>query len=432
MRYLSLPNNIHIERQDGKVLLFNPDIPSWLVTNDIGEQILSLFNGKVTEEEVINVLCELHGEMFRDKLVEFIEKSKLSGIFDRPKESEIPIKSTNYRLSAVQLSISSQCNLNCRYCYATDRIEHGQKRMAISDYKTLLDDIRSVSTDVRITLTGGEPLLNKNCFEIAKYARKNGFYVDMLTNGTLISESNINQIKEFFNEVRISVDGSTQDLHEFFRGRNSYNPMINAIDLLSRNGVNYSLSMTVNKHNIHDVEQMAKKYGGYLNFAPLFPAGNAIQGEDISITGKEYFRALKRSAGVNPLSYCESSLDHAKQCRNCKCSIGDSELSVSATGDVYPCHLLHYPDFLMGNIFEKSIVELYNESPIVDFCRSLTVDNIEGCKTCFLKYVCGGACRARAFHECRNVKTSGNFCEYEKAAYVDGIFNLYKENILSK
>lgn len=94
------------------------------------------------------------------------------------------------------------------------------------------------------------------------------------------------------------------------------------------------------------------------------------------------------------------------------------------------CQLLHSKDFYAGNVKDSSIIEIYNNSNILEKCRHLTVDNIKGCSTCFLRYVCGGACRARAYHECGKVDVSGNFCEYEKKAFVDGIFEIYSENLL--
>lgn len=188
--------------------------------------------------------------------------------------------------------------------------------------------------------------------------------------------------------------------------------------------------MTVNRLNIGDVESMAHKYGDRMNFQPLFPAGNAKRGTDISISGVEYYEALKNATGVNPLGYCEATLDASQQRRRCKCAVGGSEISISATGDVYPCQLLHYPEFLMGNVHEKNINEIVSASSVVEQCAAMVVDNIEGCRDCFLRYVCGGACRARAYHECRNIMTSGTFCEYERRAFTDGIFSLYTSNLL--
>jgi hypothetical protein len=72
-----------------------------------------------------------------------------------------------------------------------------------------------------------------------------------------------------------------------------------------------------------------------LRYDPLFKAGNARR-RNISISGKEYYKALFKASGVNPLSYCESSLDSAIEYKNSKCALGDAEISISATGDVYP------------------------------------------------------------------------------------------------
>ena len=130
------------------------------------------------------------------------------------------------------------------------------------------------------------------------------------------------------------------------------------------------------------------------------------------------------------MSYCDSTLTAARHQRRCKCAVGGSEISISETGDVYPCQLLHYPQFLIGNIHKDKIADLYVKSPVIRQCSEMVVDNIKGCSTCFLKYVCGGACRARAFHECGDIFSSGTFCEYEKQAFVDGIFKLYSHNII--
>ena len=355
----------------------------------------------------------------------------MSGIFEEPILHTTPIKKEQQKLSLVQLSISSRCNLNCKYCYATDRVENTYPKMQLGDYKRVIDDITEYSRGTEFTLTGGEPLLNKNVFDIALYIRSKQSSVDLLTNGTLITQENIERIKEAFEKVSISLDGSTQESHEKFRGRGTYEKTMKAIDLLDSHDIPCRLSMTVNRLNIEDVESMASKYGNRLSFQPLFPAGNAKKSEeDISITGIEYYNALKNAYGVNPMGYCEPTLSAARNKRRCKCAIGGSELSISETGDVYPCQLLHYPQFLIGNIHKNKVSDLHNNSPIICQCSEMVVDNIKGCSTCFLKYVCGGACRARAFHECGDILACGSFCEYEKKAFVDGLFEIYSHNKL--
>ena len=426
---LKLPTEIkRIERED-KILFFNPNIPAWLVTNQNGAFFLSLCDGNNSVSDIVDALAETNGIDEAIKAKQFFDEAIVSGIFDDPITSSIPIKQEKQTLSLVQLSISRNCNLNCNYCYATDRVENQYPKMVLNDYIRVVDDITSFSEGTEFTITGGEPLLNRDVFKIAKYIRSKHSSVDLLTNGTLISSSNIDDIKQSFDKVSISLDGSTKDKHEFFRGNGSYDRTMNAIDLLDKNGVPCRLSMTVNRLNIHDVEDMAAKYGNRLSFQPLFPAGNAKKSdEDLSISGKEYYEALKNAFGVNPMGYCESTLSAARQKRRCKCAVGGSELSISETGDIYPCQLLHYPQFLIGNIHKDKISELYETSLVIKQCSEMVVDNIEGCSSCFLKYVCGGACRARAFHECGDIYTCGSFCEYEKLSFVNGIFEIYSKN----
>ncbi len=428
---LKLPSNIQIFNRGEKVVYINPDVPAWIVTNHNGEVILSLCDGGNSIEDIVTQFRDLYGAELAEKVNNFLKYSISTGFFDTPSNEEIPIIKSYGKLNLVQFSISSICNLNCRYCYATDRRESNQPRMTLQDYQRVVDDVLTISQDVKFTLTGGEPLINKDCFAIAKYIQSKGCFVDLLTNGTLINDSNVESIKECFNKITISLDGSDQEKHDYFRGRGSYKKTQKAIHLLESNGIAYELSMTVNKQNITDIEEMAAKYGSKLRFAPLFPAGNARESEvDLSIRGKEYYSALHSAQNVNPLSFCESALENSKYCRACKCAVGNQELSVSSTGDVYPCQLLHYQEFLIGNVHNTPISELWKKSPIVERFSRLTVDNIEGCRDCAFKYICGGACRARAYHECGRLDVSGEFCEYEKEAYLQGIIDYYGTNLL--
>ena len=109
-----------------------------------------------------------------------------------------------------------------------------------------------------------------------------------------------------------------------------------------------------------------------------------------------------------------------------KCAIGDAEISISDTGDVYPCHLLHLPQFLAGNIKEQQLESIYQNSEVLKMCRKLTVLNLKGCRKCDIKFICGGTCRARAFYENNRIDASGDFCGYEKLAYINGIFDVHE------
>lgn len=428
--FLKLPPSVEqIERGD-KVIFLNPEMPAWLVTNANGASLLSLCNGENAVEDILAAIGDDFGSDVRVTADHFFHEAKASGIFEQPAKGDIPITEERQRLSMVQLSVSPTCNLNCKYCYATDRHEK-EPQLTLDDYRQLVDDIVAHYGPVSFSITGGEPLMNRDCFAIAAYIRQKGCATDLLSNATLINEQNIGQVKQCFDRVTVSLDGSTKQRHETFRGPHTYDRTMHALQLMERQGIDFMLSMTVNRLNIGDVEAMAKKYGPRLNFAPLFPAGNAKKDlPDLSISGMDYYRALKSANGVNPLGYCEPTLDASLRCRRCKCAVGGSEVSVSASGDVYPCQLLHYPQFLMGNVHHRQFHDILDASPVVKQCARMTVDNIRGCNVCALRYICGGACRARSFHEGGDIMSSSDFCQYEREAFLDGIVAIYSRNAL--
>jgi len=103
--------------------------------------------------------------------------------------------------------------------------------------------------------------------------------------------------------------------------------------------------------------------------------------------------------------------------------MAEREISIAETGDVYPCQLLHAEEFRAGNIREQPLAEIYEESPVFKRMRGVSVDTLSKCSECALRYLCGGACRARDFYEVGSVEAVGEFCAYEREAFLGGIFD---------
>mgnify|MGYP002672497806 FL=1 len=417
------PHVQEIHRGD-KYIFINPNIPRWIVTDELGKLILSLFNGENSYDEIISTAIEGLGDNKREKILSFCSSVLSSGLLNdvgpRPRTHRM-------MLTSVHLSLSDHCNLNCSYCYARERIERKHPILTYEEYKAIINDILEINPGVTFTLTGGEPLLNKDCLAIAEYIKQRKGRVFLLSNGLLINEDNIQRISELFDLVTLSIDGPNDEIHSLTRGHN-FDRVIAATSLLDKHNVDYTLSMTVTKDNIDYIEEMATKFGNRLNYAPYFP----ISGESSSldITGIEYYNALKSATGVRPLSYCESSLDNALVSQCHKCAIGDGEFSISATGDVYPCQLIHTDEFYAGNIHEQNIKEIYYKSKAINDCAHLDVDTIKGCKDCPIKYICGGSCRARAYYGCGDINSTTDFCKYEQESFYDGIISIYSKNSL--
>jgi radical SAM protein with 4Fe4S-binding SPASM domain len=421
---LKLPIDVVKIKKDGKVLFLNPDIPDWIVVSQNGAAILKLCNGKRTVEDISESLSTFWRKNSKNEIVKFFDNIISNTTFFSPTDMKMPVYKP-YKLRIVQLSLVSECNLKCIYCYATERPK-AENLLGPEEFKKLICDINDISEGVEIVLTGGEPLLSPHVFDIAKYAKMKGNQVHLLTNGTMVSKQNAKLISEIFSLIKISIDGSTPAIHDFHRGKGTFFKALRGFELLSECEAPVQISMTVTKKNIDDIDSMTKKFGSYLTFAPLFVAGRAKDNQELSISGKEYYEALSSVDGVKPLSHLCSSLASSKQKRIMKCAIGDAEVSISETGDVYPCQLLHFPQFKCGNIREKSFKAIYETSEVIADCKNLDVLQISGCEKCDIRFICGGACRARAFYEKDRVDVSGDFCEYEKLAFINGLFELHE------
>lgn len=424
MKY-RLPDEVQVFQRGDKYVLINPLLPAWVVTDAVGRLVIEQFDGQTSTGDIVDATCEILGEQRRKQVEAFARHVVDSSIFETVPHEQPP---RDKGLHCVHLSLSSVCNLRCKYCYAAERVESRYPQLTLDDYKRLIDDLCDLSSGLSVTITGGEPMLNPNWHAIAAHAKSKGCELLLLTNGTLITPDNVLLIKQTFDLVTLSIDGPTRATHRLTRGDN-YDQVMRAVDLLEHHDINYTLSMTVTRLNISQVEEMARRFGSRLSYAPLFPVSD-LASDELSITGDEYYTALSGAFGVNPLSYCETSLDVSKHRQNRKCAIGDNEISISPTGDVYPCQLLHHDEFLAGNVHERSIKDIFHDSPALQRCAGLDVDSIAKCKECAIRYICGGACRARGYYETGDVAASGDFCSYELNAFLDGIVKIYSRNIV--
>ena len=169
-----------------------------------------------------------------------------------------------------------RCNLTCRHCYSisTDRDFPGE--MSTREVYVVMEDLKAYGVPVLI-LSGGEPLLRPDIYDIALRARQMGFYVGLSSNGTLIDDGNIGRIAAVgFDYVGISLDG-IRDTHDRFRRMiGAYERSLNAIRLCRDAGIKIGVRFTLTQHNQHDLpalldlierEAIDKFYLSHFNYA---------------------------------------------------------------------------------------------------------------------------------------------------------------------
>ncbi len=421
-------DGVFYTERDGKHLFLQPSAPDWLVVNQNGAILLSRCDGSLTLAE-ITAQASTVGSFLAQAQALFSEALSRGILVD-----STPIGKGNAEtisnarpichkpvLRSVYLKLTNQCNLHCDYCYA----QSGKPSDVLSqgDLESIANGAASISRSVEYVLSGGEPLLNPYALDFAEMVKKSGNIVHILTNGTLIDEKNAERISKVVEMVKISLDGSSEEIHSATRGKNNFERAARAIDLLASLKTNVIVAMTVTRENRNDIPKMVSRFGSRLALQPLFKAGRGQDKDDLSLTGLEYYDALASVDGVAPMGRIARTLESIRGRGVRRCALADREISISETGDVYPCQLLHAAEFRAGNIRELPLAEIYYESPVFKRLRSVNVDTLSKCSTCQLRYICGGACRARDFYEVGSIEEVGEFCAYEREALINGIFD---------
>ena len=423
-----LAHDVLYAERSGKHLFLLPSVPDWLVVNHNGAILLARCDGDATMEEIVGPESA-YGTSLAQTQALFFEALKHGILVDSTSAENgntetIPnarLRCDKPVLGSVYIKLTNQCNLHCNYCYAQSGKPSDE--LTFRDLASIAKGVASISRSVEYVLSGGEPLLSPHALDFAEMVKKSGNTVHILTNGTLIDENNAERISKVADMVKISLDGSCENIHSETRGKNNFEKVVRAIDHLMDLKANVIVAMTVTRTNRSDIPNMVSRFGSRLALQPLFKAGRGQDKDDLYLTGLEYYEALASVDGIAPMGMIARTLESIRGRGVKRCALAEREISISETGDVYPCQLLHASEFKAGNIRERPLTEIYYEAPVFNRLRNITVDTLGKCSACELRYICGGACRARDFYEVGSIEEVGEFCEYEREAFINGIFD---------
>lgn len=415
----------YIQKGD-KHLFLNTELPNWIVLNQNGAFIIGLIDNKRSLSEIAHILSELGADMQADELIVFFRKLKEHGIVDdnelkRQKLYKLQNSCNHTKLYQVHIKLTNECNLSCRYCYAESGAVAYKTFLALDELKKVVDDVKQISNNIAYTLSGGEPLMYPHLFELMEYIKSLDNHILLLTNGFYITEENAPLIAKMCSLVKISIDGSTEEINAITRGKNSFNGALNGYNLLLKHNANVQITMTVTKANIDDIGNMVKMFGNRLTLQPFFKTGRGSDNSHLEISGVEYYEAMVKIEGLNPMAGIGELLNGLRNRGTTKCAMADGEFSISENGDVFPCQMLAEEEFKGGNIKTDTIVDILN-SKTFKYVTSFSSLTNEECMTCPIKLLCGGACRARSYAVTGSLFKNSEFCSYEQLAFIDGIF----------
>ena len=297
--------------------------------------------------------------------------------------------------------LTAACNLSCRYCRASASHEPDQGELDTDEAKRFVESIAPLKP--MLILSGGEPLLRPDLFQIIRLAVSLGIRVSLASNGTLITSGLAEEIADSgVSRVSISLDGADAAMHDHGRGQRSFERSIKGIENL-RGRVDFQINFTVTQKNQSElirIFDLAEKLGAAaLHIFFLVPTGRGRE-EDV-ITPVRQEEMLRQIEGEMDRRTLEVQVTCAPQYARLKkpghgrgsggCLAGRRFVFVSRKGEVYPCG---YLPLRVGSVREKNFIEIWENSPEL---QALREGRLKGkCGRCEFSRSCGG-CRARAY-----------------------------------
>ena len=169
-----------------------------------------------------------------------------------------------------------RCNLTCKHCYSISADKDFAGELSTDEIYTVMDDLKQFKVPGLI-LSGGEPLLRPDIFDIAARARAMGFFTALSSNGTLIDEAMMERIAAIdFNYVGISLDGIEATHDRFRRKEGAFAASLHAIRLCRDAGLKVGVRFTMTRDNFSDLPGLLKLvedegihrfYFSHLNYA---------------------------------------------------------------------------------------------------------------------------------------------------------------------
>ncbi len=276
---------------------------------------------------------------------------------------------------AVHQEVVAACNLTCAHCFAGE-LPRRERPLTLAELDALFADLAALGS-FRLGLTGGEPLLRKDLFEVIDAATHHGLHPCVTTNALLVDER---VAREFGRRdlvwLNVSLDGATAATNDLVRGDGVFERVREKLTLLGRHA-RFTLAFTVMKTNAAEVEACAKlaaEVGAHTAvFRPLYPVGVAREHPELMPTFDEYAGALDRLAAmdaralgdhdlraVDPFSPLSRELARSGVTEDHACGAGATVCSVSVSGDVNPCSFLG-DAHVAGNVREAPFARIWRE-----------------------------------------------------------------------
>ena len=344
-------------------------------------------------------------------------------------------------LRMVAWEVTRSCNLACIHCRASSLRGPYAGELTTDEGKRLLDDIAGFSSPV-IILTGGEPLLRPDIYELAAYGDARGLRMVLATNATLVTEPVAAKMRDAgIRRVSVSIDGLDAESHDRFRAMpGAFAGSMAGIAAMKKAGMEFQINTTITRANLGRIEgilDLALRLGAAAHHIFLLvPTGRGKDLADQEISPEDYEKTLewfyeksltcpiqlkatcaphycrilhqRKKGAPAPATPPAGGPGHPFHTLTRGCMGGSSFCFISHTGQAQPCG---YLELDCGRVRESGFADIWKNSDVFKNLRDR--NRLKGkCGRCEFIRVCGG-CRARAHEVSGDYLGEEPYCVYE-------------------
>jgi SynChlorMet cassette radical SAM/SPASM protein ScmE len=329
----------------------------------------------------------------------------------------------------LDIALTGRCNLHCKYCFYADEMT-ARHDLTTEQWLAFFDELGRLGL-MNVCLTGGEAFTRPDLFTLIDGVIANRMRYSLLTNGTLITEKVLTQFEQGkrrlrLSSIQVSIDGSRAEIHNLSRP-NSFDRAVRGLRMLKAAGFPVTIRVTINRHNLYDLENIARLLLEDICL-PSFSTNDAApigmgcrNSDDVALTAAEmviamqvmehlqarYPGRLQAQAGPQANIQTHADMEHARATgekakrwqmgflTGCGCIF--TKMSILHDGGIVPCHML--PGVVMGNILTDSLQEIWLKHPALQALRNrrqIPMSQVTGCETCEWNEYCNGSCPGMA------------------------------------
>lgn len=377
-----VPSQITKHVLDGTNLLIAPEVPAWVLATDAEADVIQRLSRGATLAESIACLASWGVPQPRGDLSALLSRLAINGFMEANERSANPSEQIT-----LQLHLTNACNLRCEHCYVSSGIAF-EEEVHLAAWQRIVDVAVARYKTVYVSISGGEPLLVPWLPTLLRHIKAYGLRVALLSNGMLWTEKRTAELGGYVDLVNVSLDGASDSVHDAIRGRGSFRQALRGIGRIGAAGIEVGINVCLMKSNLGDIEENLRAviesfpFPVSVLFGKYVEEGRGIEHRTEAPTAEELALVLPRLAS----QFLSAGLLPTAIPKRASCGFGTS-FAIYANGDLSPCLS---PRFIAGNIIREPIETVF-ERVAANAARA-NVDRMPLCRSCDLRYICGGKC----------------------------------------